>query len=94
MVAEQCNMQNGAVEMGVRVVSKLNLREIAECIFGAHVVGCAVKSPPYYMPAQMVAIPAAVLPFVSFLTQCQANLCTPDPGKRLSADTRSDSSET
>ena len=72
--------------MGIRVVGKLNLREIVGCIFSAHVVGCAGQSLLYYVPAQLVAIPAAVLPFVSFLTQCQANLCTPDPGKRLSAD--------
>ena len=80
--------------MGVRVVSKLNLREIVGCIFGAHVVGCAVKLLLYYVPAQLVAIPAAVLPLVSIPTQYQTNLCTPDLGKRLSADAGSDSSET
>ncbi len=62
-------------------LSRLNLRETVGCIFGAHVVGCAVKLLLYYVPAQMVAIPVAVLPLVSILTLHQASLHVPGLGK-------------
>lgn len=64
-------------------LSKLSLRETVGCIFGAHVVGCAVKLLLYYVPAQMVAIPVAVLPLVSILTLHQASLRAPGLGKGL-----------
>ena len=71
-------------------LSRLSLRETVGCIFGAHVVGCAVKLLLYYVPAQMVAIPVAVLPLVSILTLHQANLRAPGLGKGLPAGTEVD----
>lgn len=62
-------------------LSKLSLRETVGCIFGAHVVGCAVKLLLYYVPAQMIAIPVAVLPLVSILALHQASLRAPGLGK-------------
>lgn len=75
-------------------LSKLSLRETVGCIFGAHVVGCAVKLLLYYVPAQMVAIPVAILPLVSILTLHQASLRAPGLGKGLSTDAKSGAGET
>lgn len=80
--------------MGVGVVSKLSLHETVGCVFGAHVVGCVVKLLLYYVPAQMVAIPVAVLSLASIRTLHQASLRTPGLGKRLPTNAGSDSSET
>ncbi len=72
-------------------LSRLGLRETVGCIFGAHVVGCAVKLLLFYVPATMVAIPVAALPLVSILTLHQASLRTPGLGKGLPADIGADS---
>lgn len=66
-------------------LSRLSLRETVGCIFGAHVVGCAVKLLLYYVPAQMVAIPVAVLPLVSILALHRASLRIPGLGKEPSS---------
>lgn len=75
-------------------LSRLSLRETVGCIFGAHVVGCAVKLLLYYVPAQMVAIPVAVLPLVSILALHQAGLRTSGLNKGLSTDAKSGAGET
>ena len=75
-------------------LSKLSLHETVGCVFGAHVVGCAVKLLLYYVPAQMVAIPVAVLPFVSILALHRASLRISGLNKGLSADAGSGSGET
>lgn len=62
-------------------LSRLSLRETVGCVFGAHVVGCAVKLLLFYVPAQMIAIPVAALPLVSILTLHQTSLRTSGLGK-------------
>lgn len=75
-------------------LSKLSLHETVGCVFGAHVVGCAVKLLLYYVPAQMVAIPVAVLPLVSILALHRASLRISSLNTGLSTDAGPDSGET
>lgn len=63
-------------------------------MFGAHVVGYAVKLLLYYVPAQMVAIPVAVLPLASILALHRASLRISSLNTGLSTDAGPDSGET
>ena len=64
-------------------LSRLSLHETVGCVFGAHVVGCAVKLLLYYVPAQMIAIPVAALPLVSIAALHQASSRAPGLGRIL-----------